>query len=237
MAQPPPKEAFRVLEATERDVPRLMEIQFAAFAQEPADQIFNGTDTPENQGKAGARLLNQMRIDPSLHTVKAVLLATSDPTTTMNFKETEETTVGFCMWHIYDKPRPRDEWMAEHPMLTCAWLTPAAVRDKARTSFVAPLTAGRRRMEGQPHALLMYMCVDPAWQRRGAGRMLMQWGTHRCDELGIPAYLEASPFGYPLYRGCGFEDYEPLVMTTAEGREMTFPTMLRRPAPRREEEA
>ena len=210
--------AFHLAEAIESDVPRLMEIQFAAFAQEPMDQVLNGTDTPENHEKAGARLLNQMRTDPSLHTVKCV---STDRALEM------ETIVGFCMWHIYDKPRPRDEWMKEHEMLSCSWIRPDEVRDKVRMS-IAPLLTGRQRLEGRPHALLMFLTVDPMWQRRGAGRMLLKWGADRCDEIGIPSYLEATPFGYPLYRSCGFEDYEPLTISV-DGEDVTYPTMLRQP--------
>jgi GNAT superfamily N-acetyltransferase len=221
--------AFRVLTATESDIPRLMEIQFLAFAQEPADQLFNGPDTAPSRQKAGARLQNQMRIDPSLHTIKVVHTETeaspAAPTTTG--PEATTTTVGFCMWHIYAHPRPEVEWMKEHEMMTCNWLPSASERDRVRASIL-PLFAGRRRMQGRPYALLMYMCVDPAWQRRGVGRMLMRWGTDRCDELGILAYLEASPFGCPLYRTCGFEDFEPLAMNI-EGREVVYPTMLRWP--------
>lgn len=27
--------------------------------------------------------------------------------------------------------------------------------------------------------------VDPEWQRRGAGRMLVKWGTAIADEMGV----------------------------------------------------
>jgi GNAT superfamily N-acetyltransferase len=207
-----------VVEATESDVPRLIEIQFAAFVESPAAELLNGTNTPENQEKAATRLLNQMRIDPSLHTIKCV---STDPAT-----ETE-VTVGFCMWHIYDQPRTKEEWMKEHEMMTCDWIADEAQRKKARTSM-EPLFTGRRRLEGRPYALLMYMCVDPPWHRKGAGTLLMRWGMDRCDQLGIPAYLEASPFGYPLYRVCGFEDYEPLTICI-DGKDVPYPTMLRQP--------
>ena len=28
-------------------------------------------------------------------------------------------------------------------------------------------------------------CVDPAYQRRGAGRMLVRWGTELADKMGV----------------------------------------------------
>lgn len=210
--------AFSVAKAGEADIPRLMDIQFAAFAQEPADQMLNGKNTPENRVKAGARLLNQLHVDPSLHLMKSVHTVPGSRT---------ETIVGFCQWHIYDKPRPRDEWMKEHEMLNCSWL-PDGQREKARAGMLA-LFDGRRRMEGRPYALLMFMCVHPDWQRRGAATVLMKWGIERTNELGIPAYLEASPFGVPLYKSVGFEDYEPITMEV-DGVEVMYPTMIHWPA-------
>jgi GNAT superfamily N-acetyltransferase len=156
-----------------------------------------------------------MRIDPPLHTIKVVHTEAS-AATSPDAEPESETVVGFCMWHIYDQPHPEHQWMKEHEMMTCNWVLDASEREKVWTGIL-PLFTGRMRMEGRPHALLMSMCVDPAWQRRGTERMLMSWGTERCDELGIPAYLEASPFGYPLYRACGFEDYERLVMRIERG--------------------
>jgi GNAT superfamily N-acetyltransferase len=32
---------------------------------------------------------------------------------------------------------------------------------------------------------LDFLTVDPKHQRRGAGRMLVQWGTKKADELGF----------------------------------------------------
>lgn len=44
--------------------------------------------------------------------------------------------------------------------------------------------------------------------RRGAGGMLLKWGTDKADELGLPVYLESSPEGHNLYLKYGFQDME-----------------------------
>jgi GNAT superfamily N-acetyltransferase len=40
--------------------------------------------------------------------------------------------------------------------------------------------------------------------RRGAGSMLVRWGCEKADEVGVEAYLEASPMGAPMYARHGF---------------------------------
>ncbi len=53
--------------------------------------------------------------------------------------------------------------------------------------------------------------MDPAYQRRGAGAKLLEWGLERADQLGLPAYLESSKVGYRLYKRHGFEDVDEIV--------------------------
>ena len=48
----------------------------------------------------------------------------------------------------------------------------------------------------------------PDHQRKGAGRLLVNWGTEIADKEGLPCYLEASPAGLRLYRNVGFEEVE-----------------------------
>lgn len=55
---------------------------------------------------------------------------------------------------------------------------------------------------------LAMLHTDPKFQGRGAGRKLVEWGTKKADELDLPAYLEASPSGHPLYLRCGFQDFD-----------------------------
>ncbi|KAJ8057796.1 hypothetical protein OCU04_013267 [Sclerotinia nivalis] len=52
------------------------------------------------------------------------------------------------------------------------------------------------------------LAVDPAYQRRGAGRLLVKWGIAIADELGYVAIVEASDAGRSLYESEGFEYVE-----------------------------
>ena len=57
---------------------------------------------------------------------------------------------------------------------------------------------------------LAMLHTDPAFQGRGAGKMLVEWGTKKADELSVPAYLESSPTGHRLYKRHGFRDLHVL---------------------------
>lgn len=48
------------------------------------------------------------------------------------------------------------------------------------------------------------LTVDPKWRRKGIGMMLLQWGFDRAQEENIPAGLESSRGGSPLYLKAGF---------------------------------
>lgn len=52
---------------------------------------------------------------------------------------------------------------------------------------------------------LKLLHTHPEHQKRGAATSLLNWGTGEADRLEIPAFLESSPQGLPLYKKCGFE--------------------------------
>lgn len=60
------------------------------------------------------------------------------------------------------------------------------------------------------------MAVHPDHQRRGIGKLLMQWGIDVAERMDVPVYLEATYEGQPLYKKCGFETLPEGVPLKAE---------------------
>ncbi|RDW84373.1 hypothetical protein BP6252_01963 [Coleophoma cylindrospora] len=56
--------------------------------------------------------------------------------------------------------------------------------------------------------MLKELYVRPEYQRRGIGSKCMEWGVKTADELGLPAYTEASEKGLGLYTKYGFEEFD-----------------------------
>ncbi|RDW67265.1 GNAT family N-acetyltransferase [Aspergillus mulundensis] len=108
-----------------------------------------------------------------------------------------------------------------------AWLTAANTHDATRKPFqkyVKVVDAaveveaeceaffGReereraRVMRGLKHYYLDTLVTHPAYHRRGAGSMLLQWGCELADRDGVALYVDASKAGARLYERFGFVD-------------------------------
>lgn len=58
----------------------------------------------------------------------------------------------------------------------------------------------------QPHWYLAIIGVDPPRKGQGVGAALLRSRLERCDQEGVPAYLESSnPENVPLYEHFGFQ--------------------------------
>ncbi len=94
------------------------------------------------------------------------------------------------------------------------------VHDLEYVSFVMGELMGRRRERVQGPAVLLDMCyTHPRWQGKGAGKMLVKWGTEKADELGLKCFVEASYLGRPLYEKFGFVIGEHVLLDGAKVRE------------------
>ncbi|KAH8593189.1 hypothetical protein B0O99DRAFT_627468 [Bisporella sp. PMI_857] len=75
----------------------------------------------------------------------------------------------------------------------------------------------RERFRG-PGAMLDLLFVAPAHHRRGAGKLLVQWGTKQADEKGWNTYVESSAAGKKLYENCGFVVEEDVMLKGGKER-------------------
>ena len=57
---------------------------------------------------------------------------------------------------------------------------------------------------------LTYLATNPAYERRGAGALLVQWGLDRCRREQVRAYVESTSLAEPVYTRLGFEARETI---------------------------
>lgn len=63
---------------------------------------------------------------------------------------------------------------------------------RATRRIVQVLSFLEARHPHDPHYYLQFLGVDPEWQSQGIGSALLEPVLERCDDEGVPAYLEAS---------------------------------------------
>ena len=78
------------------------------------------------------------------------------------------------------------------------------------------------------------IAVDPKYQGRKAGALLVQWGVDIGEATGLPVYFESSPSTVNLYRKMGFEVLPEEIVHKAENlgteADIEVPLMVRMPS-------
>ncbi|PTB65605.1 acyl-CoA N-acyltransferase [Trichoderma citrinoviride] len=185
-----------VVPATEEDLPRSMAIERRAYGPNPTTPILfpGGGLSPETRA---AQMLARKREDPACTWVKVVDADLE--------AKGEESMIAFSQWYVYSgdvKPSRAQRW----------WGLPGTNPEACEAFFGEMDRRWWDRFEGKSHVYLKLLHTDPDHQRRGAGGMLLKWGTAEADRLGLVSYLEASEEGRPLYEKYGFKEVGRIVV-------------------------
>ncbi|KAF2462809.1 acyl-CoA N-acyltransferase [Lindgomyces ingoldianus] len=208
---------FTVEKCTEADLPRFFEIVSLAFRHdhEYIDSVFPDHDTPAGREAGAERMLATMKAD-----INAIFLKVVND---------ERKIIAAAKWNIYDGVVP------PKPELTGDYWKDGDEKEFAKHMFdgyLVPRCQDIKDSRGNLATLDM-LIVDPYYQRQGAGRMLVQWGTAVADRLGVEAVVEAGDYGRGLYAQEGFEvldKYEVPVPEKWAARRKQWFWWMKRPA-------
>ncbi|KAJ9131789.1 hypothetical protein NKR23_g11554 [Pleurostoma richardsiae] len=185
-----PSPSFNLRPGRPEDVAQMCEIYFDAFGSSIPTQ----TCFPPSSKQAHE--FWQKSLGDEIHDPTARFLVVEDTSTT------PATAVAFAKWNAPDAP------FQPLPDLD-AW--PADGNPQVAAEFFGKLWELHEQIMGRrPHWYLELIATRAGYQGKGAGGMLIRWGTDRADEEGLESYLDATPEGKPVYERYGFRELETL---------------------------
>ena len=113
--------------------------------------------------------------------------------------------VGFAEWFIFDRSQAEDERLQLLGFMSPPWVDDDSRKEQIKAYFDPSIDVRSEIMGGRPYGLLLWLCVDPSFRRKGVASMIVQWGMRQCAKLRIPAYLEASKEGQTVYEKLGWK--------------------------------
>ncbi|RMZ73901.1 acyl- N-acyltransferase [Pyrenophora seminiperda CCB06] len=173
------------------DFDALVDIQIAAFESGGGITALLAPNPapPDYKQKTVSKQMQSWKEEPDVVFLKVI-------DTDLNGK-----MIACAKWRINEKERTEEEAARMYPE--------PDEKDKenqALVDFYAYLVRVRKQYMGtKPFYFLHLLVTHPDHQRRGAGAMLIEWGTQRADVAQLPCFLESSPRGKPLYEKMGFE--------------------------------
>ncbi|PWY82006.1 hypothetical protein BO70DRAFT_361997 [Aspergillus heteromorphus CBS 117.55] len=196
-AQPLP---LRLEFATVEDAPELTRLWYNAFNTPALLAIW--PDTPGVRQWWEETMRHDMQHQPRERYLKVV-----DPQS--------GRIAAFAKWSLQSAEERGPRWPAWHPDM-----------DPARCdAFLQNLEANRARLVGDARRnfYLDMLATHTDFRRRGAARLLLEWGCQEADQANVPAYIDASDEGRVVYELYGF-----VALATQPG----IASMVREPRPK-----
>lgn len=187
--------SFELLPMEREEIPRISYIHVVACLPDNAFGLFFAT-SKEFEDRVSEMLINQVG-DPTWKHIKAV----------------DRETGSIAAWASWNTPT--DDQIRERDAKSVAG-SPASGKDKTKGGFDyppgLPLYVAEdtekwlaRWTQGRRYMVCKALFTDPSFQQHGMGTALLKYGNQLADQSTLPIYLQASPFGFPLYSKHGFE--------------------------------
>ncbi|KAJ2969672.1 hypothetical protein NQ176_g8543 [Zarea fungicola] len=178
--------------------------------------LFPGTIDQEFRKAHAAGTLSYWHLSTCQYTLKIV-------------DNTSGDIVGMGLGDAYLKERTEEE-RANHGV---PWLT-GAERERAE-KVLNPLWEMREKLFGGHRYIYSHViAVDPKYQGRKAGALIVQWGLNLGESAGLPVYFESSPSTVGLYKKMGFEILEEQIVHEASllgtDEDVVVPLMVKMPS-------
>ncbi|KAK8901604.1 hypothetical protein QC760_010036 [Botrytis cinerea] len=152
---------------SDADMDRTFEIVSHAFGHD-IEAAFPAHDTPTGRALGSSRMSSMKRTDPS--------------TTFLKVTDTDKgIMIAQAKWNIYKNTAPKETDLDEN-----FWETDEEklYAQLMRREYLIPRRKAIEDSGGNILSLDM-LTVDTKYQSRGAGRLLVKWGTSIADELGF----------------------------------------------------
>ncbi|RFU75883.1 hypothetical protein TARUN_6345 [Trichoderma arundinaceum] len=194
--------AIRVRESTQDDLPAIVRIAAAAFHPKTdaiAARLFPAREQEQETHKDGeAYSWRYAKKTASLYSPHTVMVVAVDDSL-------NDQVVGFGLWDVHS------EEAANQPQSSAQEPPPASFDQEAFAELRAIVSADHKEMFGERGLKdvwhLDYLGVDPQQQRKGIGKILLDWGISQAAGEKKDCYLLATPAGKTLYAKTGFEEY------------------------------
>lgn len=191
---------FELTPAGRMDIPQLASIHVAACLPDNAFGLYFAT--PQEFEQRVTDMLEGQIGDPTWLHIKAI-------------DKKSGNIRGWASWNT-----PTDAQIRENDKEVAAKVTDSEkVIGKGEFDFPPGLPEYVRQdtarwmdrwTRGRRHMVCKAVFTEPLFQRRGIGNALVEFGNQVADQAGLPIFLQASPFGYPLYVKHGFETVQQL---------------------------
>ncbi|KLU84732.1 hypothetical protein MAPG_03771 [Magnaporthiopsis poae ATCC 64411] len=205
-----PRGQIRLRPATPDERETIARIHFDAFSPGPMASLLNGLGGVTEQALHGfaADLFpgpdHDVASKGERFITVAELVPEDDDGSGNNENGQAPEMVAFGKWTLYRHERDQAQWDVEEPAVSEEEFTGSSA--EVMDAFIGDLHRTARALaKGEPYLHLGILACKTAHARMGAGTAILRSGLELADELGIPARLEASPPGYPLYVRHGFE--------------------------------